>query len=255
MCSSTLVYTEKGPVLFDCGGGTTVNLLKAGIDLWGINYLFFTHHHYDHNADYGLFHQARWDLGGGKAGKLSVYGPEGTERITELLFGAEGVYANDIIVRTKWHASLWAYQDVGGELPRALPEVKAEDLFPEAVLDADGFTVTTGLGVHAQPWIDSLAYRIESGGESVVITGDTAFSSTVVHLAKGADMLVGWVGSPIESAHSAAEIAAAAGVKKLVISHLGRPGNEREAKLEADAKRLFAGPVIMAEDLMEIPVH
>src|SRR5918911_2411804 len=92
MCSSTLVYVANQQLLFDCGPGTTVNVLKGELNPWDTNYLFFTHHHYDHDADYGSFHLVRWDLGAGRAGKLMVYGPEGTEHATQLLFGPDGVF-------------------------------------------------------------------------------------------------------------------------------------------------------------------
>lgn len=252
MCSSTLVHVGDKRLLFDCGPGTVVNLLKGGLEPWSIDYLFFTHHHYDHDSDYGTFHLVRWDQGVGRAARLNVYGPSPTERQTELLFGPEGVFGKDIEARTKWHGHLWAYQDTGGKLPRKPPEIEAHDISPEETLQFDGFTVTTALGVHAQPWLESVAYRVDSSEGSVVITGDTTLTPTITYLSKDADVLVGWTSTPIEHAYSAAEIAAAAGVKKLVISHLGL--DDWNAEVEANAKKVFAGPVIMAEDLMEIPV-
>ena len=252
MCSSTIVDMGEYKALFDCGPGTVVNLLKGDLEPWGIDYLFFTHHHYDHYSDYASFHLVRWDQGVGRAGKLNVYGPSPTEQHTELLFGPEGVLGNDIAARTKWHGHLWAYEDTGGKLPRRPPEIEAHDLLPEMTIEFDGFSVTTGLGVHAQPWVDSLAYRVDSDEGSVVITGDTAKAPTLVHLAKDVDVLVGWTSTPIEHAYSAAEIAEEAGAKKLVISHVG--ADNWNAEIEKNAKEAFSGPVIMAEDLMEITV-
>lgn len=254
-CTSTLIYVANQALLFDCGGGTTINLLRSQIKPWDINALFFTHHHYDHNADYGLFVLARWDLAAGAAKKLQVYGPEGTVRITELLFGPDGVFGRDIDARTKWHGHLWAYQDIGGKLPRQPVEVEARELTPELTLEFDGFKITTALAVHAQPWLDSLAYRIDSDEGSVVITGDTTYAPTVVHLARGADMMVGWESTPIEPFWSCAQMAAAANVKKLVIHHLGYPSTDDRAKrMLTAARETFSGEVIMSEDLMEIQV-
>lgn len=252
MCSSTLLYVGGERLLFDCGPGTTVNLLKGELEPWEINYLFFTHHHYDHDADYGTFHLVRWDQGAGRAAKLNVFGPELTEHQTALLFGPDGVFERDIAARTKWHGHLWAYEDVGGKLPRTPPEVEARDIYPEQTLEFENFKITTGLAVHAQPWIDSICYRVDSDEGSVVITGDTTNDPTVRHLAQGADVLVGWTSTPIENYYSAAELAADAGVKKVVISHLGLP--EWNEEIESAAQKVFDGTVIVAEDLKRVSV-
>ena len=39
-------------LMFDCGPAATWKLVKAGIFPTKVDYLFFTHHHFDHDVDY-----------------------------------------------------------------------------------------------------------------------------------------------------------------------------------------------------------
>ena len=253
ICSSTVVFVAHDAMLFDCGSGTTVNLMKAQISPWDIDHLFFTHHHYDHDVDYPTFFLTRWDLGAGTAAKLHVYGPEGTERMTDVLFGAGGIYARDIEARLKWSGSLRAYQSIGGKLPRKPPEVEAHDLLPEVTFERNGWKITTGLALHAQPWLDSLAYRIDTGEGTVVIAGDTYYSRTVEDLAADADVLV--LSAMNQPSRGIARLATDARVKKLVLTHFGYPASDPQAlQLEQDVRQIFKGEVVMAEDLMEVQV-
>ena len=112
---------------------------------------------------------------------------------------------------------------------------------------------------------------------ALVISGDTARSDALVHLAQGADVLVHealWVpavdqivGSVanastlkkhIIASHTAAEdcgrVAEAAGVKMLVLSHLVPPDNPMitdQMWIDA-ASKYFRGRVVVGKDLMEI---
>ena len=42
-------------LMFDCGPAATHKLVKAGLFPTQIDYLFFTHHHFDHDIDYPCF--------------------------------------------------------------------------------------------------------------------------------------------------------------------------------------------------------
>ena len=82
-------------MLFDCGPAATLKLARAGFAPGQIDRLFFTHHHFDHNADYAAFAIARWD-GADLIPDLRVYGPWPTAEVTERLFGESGAFAFDI---------------------------------------------------------------------------------------------------------------------------------------------------------------
>ena len=57
-------------LMFDCGPAATHKLVKVGIVPTRVDYLFFTHHHFDHDVDYPCFLLCRWDQ---SVGKENVY--------------------------------------------------------------------------------------------------------------------------------------------------------------------------------------
>ena len=54
----------------------------------------------------------------------------------------------------------------------------------------DNWKVTSALAQHVQPYLDSLAYRVDTPDGSVIFTGDTEPCETVLKLARDADMMV-----------------------------------------------------------------
>ncbi len=79
----------------------------------------------------------------------------------------------------------------GGTLPRrpALV-VDAQDIEADARIEGSDWEAHAASASHVQPFLDPLAYRIETGGGSIVITGDTEPCDAVVELAQGATALV-----------------------------------------------------------------
>ena len=53
--SSYVVQVGDEKLLFDCGPATTWKLARAGISTTEIDNVFFTHHHFDHDADFPTF--------------------------------------------------------------------------------------------------------------------------------------------------------------------------------------------------------
>ena len=58
--SSYVVNVAGEYLMFDCGPAATHKLVKAGLWPTQIDYLFFTHHHFDHDVDYPCFLLCRW---------------------------------------------------------------------------------------------------------------------------------------------------------------------------------------------------
>lgn len=264
--TAQLVEVGSDRLLIDCGPGCTHRLKKANIELQSIRFLFMTHHHYDHIADYALFTLMRWDHSRDPQ-PLHVFGPPGTERITRALFGPGGAFDPDITARTQHPMSQQIFAMRGGTLPRPRLEVRARDVGHGLVHEAPGWRVLAGPARHAQPFLECYAYRIETPERTVVYTGDTGRCPELTTFARGADTLIVMCCFPDEVIERsgmaenvggptlAGQVAAAAGVRKLVLTHpqseqIDNPAGMAEAV--AIAGRYFAGEIVFGQDLMEI---
>jgi len=138
-------------------------------------------------------------------------------------------------------------------------KMEVEELTPGQVVQLGDAAVKNALAKHNVP---ALCFRIETSQEAVTISGDTEFSDEVINLAKGSQVLVHECPFPVHMGaipgHTTAEevgrVAAEAGVRNLVLTHLFEEvvGHEREMK-EAIATH-FTGVVLMGQDLMRISV-
>ena len=50
--SAYVLDIEGEKIMFDCGPATTHKLVQSGLWPLDIDYIFFTHHHFDHYIDY-----------------------------------------------------------------------------------------------------------------------------------------------------------------------------------------------------------
>lgn len=267
--SSYVIDIGGEKLLFDCGPATTWKLIKAGICPTEINSVFFTHHHFDHDADFPTFILTRWDQMVPKDRLLKVYGPTMTEEFTRGIIDEDiGLFAHDWKARIGHPASQVTYLDRGGILPRSKPLVSATNKGPGLITAGESWQVTAAEAEHVQPFLDSLAYRIDTDEGSVVVTGDTAPCESINKLSKGADvlMMMCWdshdkmEGTEHERASSsiksASETAAEANVKKLVMVHIGSRLGTPEMKIMRDieASNVWDGDIVWGEELMKIPL-
>lgn len=264
--SSYVVQVGNEYLMFDCGPATTYKLVRAGLFPTQIDYLFFTHHHFDHDVDYPCFLLTRWDQSIGRENQLQVYGPTLTERLTEGILGENGVFAHDWKARVNHPMSLEVYRRRGGTLPRKPPSVLAKDIGPGKVCSGGDWEVTAAPVEHAQPWLDSLAYRLDTSEGSVVVSGDTRPCKSLTDLAKGADLLIMMCvrdqatmdGNPLGDAMTgstgAARVAQEAGVKKLVLVHQGHElaCHGPMEKALGEMAEFYKGTIIWGEELMEV---
>lgn len=172
--SSTLLLINGTPYVVDLGYGTPRQLLSAGVPLQTLRYLFITHHHSDHNMDYGPTLYDAWIAG--LPGRLDAYGPPGLEAMTRAFFDYMRFDIDTRIV------------DEGRPDPRQ--RVFAHDFDgPGVVLQNADVKVTAARVLHP-PIKDAYAFRFDTRDRSVVISGDTAYSPALIELARGADVLV-----------------------------------------------------------------
>jgi ribonuclease Z len=266
--SAYLLDVAGRSLLVDCGPATTYKLARAERSAAEISLLLFTHHHFDHNADYPCFVLTRWDQDVTQT-PLRVFGPPPTSDLTRRLFAApDGAWVCDWNARVEHPGSQRVFANRGGTLPRNPPRVEAVDIDAAFVLEEDGFSVRAADTVHAQPFLESVAYRIDSEGASIVFSGDTEPIDGVIELARGADMLIcmcwdtdaameeeglsrGMTGTP-----SAAALAAQAGVRTVVLTHIGPHLDSPSVRAEAlrEATAVFDGLIVFGEELMTLEV-
>lgn len=268
MSAGYLVETGERKMLFDFGPGAYHRMLEAGVRPVEITDVFFTHLHYDHCLDYVRLLMTRWDQGAGRIPELRVYGPAYTARMTEAIIGEGGLFAPDLAARTELRMSQDVFVARGGTLPRQKPcpvvrELKSGDLVEEA-----GFRVQARSVIHAQPYLECFAYRLEADGQSFAYSGDAGPCKAMEQLAHQCDVLVHMCHFISGTALSAemnklnmghlelARLGQAAQVRNLVISHVTEqmdvPG-VRE-RLIADMSAIYTGNLFFGEDLMQIPV-
>ncbi len=267
--TSYVLQLDQDYLMFDCGPAATYKLVKAGLFPTQIDYLFFTHHHFDHNADYPCFLLCRWDQSTGKERRLQVRGPQPTAWITERLIGQDGAFSHDWKARVGAPVSQSVHKNRGGSLPRPKPSVDVRDVGPGTVATHKGWTVTAAHAQHVEPWLESLAFRVDSDDGSIMFAGDTSPCEPVTRLARGVDVLVANCWDLQETMADngeapgqtgtldAAKMAQDAGAGKLILTHTGAHLCEPDSREKAmrDIARIYQGETIFAEELISLDLR
>ena len=256
-----VILSNNVAYVIDCGDGVARQLVIAGVPLTTLRHIFITHHHSDHNADYGNVIWLAWTAG--LSTRVDTWGPPPLENMTKLFFEMN---ASDIDTRISNE----------GRTPIA-PLVHVHEIRDAGDVMSDGNVSVTAALVDHPPVVPAFGYRFDARDRSIVISGDTAPSDNLIKLAQGADVLVHdaldmpgvdrlVAGVPnattlkqsIMSHHTTAEdagrVAQAAGVKTLVLSHFVPPDDPTMTdQIWIDAARThFRGQVIVGKDLLEI---
>jgi ribonuclease BN (tRNA processing enzyme) len=246
---------EGDAILLDCGPGSLERVLTSGLSLPHIKGVLFSHLHMDHVQGFPeLLAQMVFPFGA----LPFVYGPSGTKRYIEA-----AVSLTNIVSRLPGKAP-------GTPFSLAIEELASGD--ERELLQWHARVVEVP---HAGD-VTALAVRLTLGDRIIVYSGDTQpVPEIMVPLAERADVLIHecysetgierWVAhmrpagaTAIREAFAAthsevgrvAEIAAAAGVRTLALTHLN-PG-EQEHELLAVASQHFTGKVVIAQDRLTI---
>jgi ribonuclease Z len=265
--SGYLIEIGTDLIVWDHGPGAHHRLIESGHRSIDVTHAVFTHLHYDHCMDYGRLVLQRWDQGAGRIPDLQVYGPTPIARMTDQLFGENGIYAGDIAARTTHRSSLDVFEARGGKLPRLRPAPRVTEIHTGSVIDGNGWKITVAHAQHAQPYLECVALRLDTAEGSICYTGDSGgIADSVVQLAKGCDLLIAmnhfFSGSEPTPAFRAAtgnhrdnaQIARRAGAKTLVLTHLteqiDKPGIREQ--IVHEIQEIYDGTVIWGEDLMKL---
>lgn len=260
--------------LVDAGDGAAEQLAKADIGLGRVKAVLFSHLHFDHTA--GLFGiiSLRWQTS--ITSPLTIYGPPGTRVLVDGILAAMGP-----AVRAGY-----AYP---GEPHRPFdPGIRVVEIRDGATFDLGAAHVTAAKNTHytfakgsaEDRAFESLAFRFDLPDRAIAYTGDTGPSAAVEKLAHGVDLLVSemidfdrtvaeiratspnmppaamnGIQTHLREHHvtpqQLGEMAAAAGAKSVVITHLSAPdvdGRTTTEYLRGIGKH-YSGAVIVARDL------
>jgi len=272
--------------LFDAGEATQHQIMHTPLKLNKLEAVYITHLHGDHLYGLpGLLSSRSFD---GGVTPVRLYGPVGLKQFIETIFdvsatrldyeliiyeltGDEGIIFEDECFRVEV-ASLehrvvsFGYRITEHDQPGKLLVHKLKELgIPSGPLYGkvkQGHAITTPSGVVVNPEdVTGPAYR----GRIITVLGDTMPCENALSLAMGADLLVheatfaaGMEEKAHEYGHStsaeAAETAAKAGVKQLVMTHFsGRYSNEDLSQLEAEAAVHFPN-VRAATDFLHLEI-
>src|SRR5689334_15791024 len=81
---SQVIVVNNAAYVVDCGNGVAFQLVRAGLPLSAVRHIFITHHHSDHNADYGNLLLLAWVSG--LQNRVDTWGPPPLARMTSLFF-------------------------------------------------------------------------------------------------------------------------------------------------------------------------
>ena len=223
-----------------------------------IDYLFITHHHYDHICDLGEVLMSAWHNGRQKP--IQIYGPKGTEALITSLFTT--IFVHDIRFA----------QFIHPEEPHPLELIRVKDIASGWQLELENLKLSTAAINHGNslgiPDWHCLAYKLETPLSTLVIAGDAAYSDDLAHFCLASETLLISCYLAKEELFSKAfrqsakhviiasdqvgKLATHAGVRRLILTHFRPKTTELMHSLVRAVKADFSGELIIAEDLLTL---
>jgi ribonuclease BN (tRNA processing enzyme) len=154
------------PVLLDCGATSLTALKRCGLDPGEVSAVFVSHLHGDHFG--GLPFLVLDGQFSGRADPLTVVGPPGTA--ARLDAAMECLFPGSAAARRRF-------------------AVRVNELAPGATVQAAGIEATAWAADHPSG-SPALCLRLAMAGKVIGYTGDTAWTSSLLQVAAGADLLI-----------------------------------------------------------------
>jgi ribonuclease BN (tRNA processing enzyme) len=182
---ATAIIVNGQSYLVDFGAGVVRRAAAAqqkgiaALNPINITHAFVTHLHSDHTVGYPDLIFTPWVIG--RKVPLEVYGPPGIKAMTDHVLAA---WADDIDIRNE-------------PIERDLPEhsadgyrVNAHEVSP-GVVYKDGNVTVTAFNVNHGEWgARAFGYRFQTADRTVVISGDSSPSDSIVEQCNGCDVLI-----------------------------------------------------------------
>lgn len=277
------VHREGEMLLFDCGEGTQRQMMRYGVG-FSFRDIFISHYHADHIL--GIIGLIRTLGLQDRKDPIVLYGPRGAKRILGGLIGV-GVERNKFPVEIQEVAP-------GDRLKRGeydlavFPTDHRPDTVGYALVEHDRLgrfdpDRARALGIPEGPLWGKIhrgrPVTLEDGrtidpgvlvgparpGRTLVYAGDTRPCQAVADAAAGADLLIheatfgeDEAARAVETGHSTAReaglIARAAGVRRLLLTHISARYSREAPELLADARAVFAEAEIARDGLtVDVP--
>lgn len=252
MGPATAIIVGSRVFMFDAGVGITRRMTGAKLPMLGVTALFFTHLHSDHTLGYPDLIFTTWIQG--RRRPLEAYGPHGLSAMTTHIIAA---WQEDINVRTTG-------------LEHGIPNgyaVNVHEITPGVVYDSGGVKITA-IPVPHGSWKEAYGYRIDTPTRSIVISGDTRYSTALEQASRGVDVLIHEVHPESGTApprdnpdwpkymrefHTSdvelGKLAAAAQPKLLILYHFGAHGTADAQVTSTIRQQGFTGRVVVGKDL------
>lgn len=274
-----LVFADGQPVVvMDLGSGTFKSLAMSGAHIGQLNTVLLSHMHIDHVSEVpgvikGIYFDGQLQ-GLRHTAPIQIYGPEGdtsgnfpsTSEYIDAMFAQD---TGDFRYLRKFVGGVDGSPQIIGafgydahNLSAAWQDEPDINTIAGPVVDGEQVVIKEVAIDHFEA--PAVAYRIEYKGHSIVYTGDThSTSDNIQRLAQGADVLIYDTSildnappsfSPFAKRHTTpmriGEVAAAAGVKTLVLSHLTPISEPNIDAIKDEIKAQgFSGKIKVAKDL------
>jgi ribonuclease BN (tRNA processing enzyme) len=228
-----VLSSGEATVLIDSGSGVLRRMLEVEMTYRDVDLLLYTHLHPDHIADLVPFLFACKYADHPREKDLLCFGGPGFEDYFEQIKKIHGRW----IEPRSYHLNV---EEVSSK-PLSLRDL----------------TIFSKPMPHTP---QSVGYRIELGdGKSIALSGDTDYSRIVADLADGVDLLVLECSFPegrkVEGhliPSLAGRIASESHCKRLLLTHLYPVCDQVD--IVKQCRDIFAGEIILAEDLMRIEI-
>jgi ribonuclease BN (tRNA processing enzyme) len=271
---ANLLIVEGKPWIVDCGDGAMDRLAAAGFTPSQVDVAFISHLHVDHIGGLSALIGLRWF--GGARNVLTVYGPPGTDALVAGI-------VQSLVPSARIGLGVGKPGATPAQMTRAIivkdgADLKVSGVRVRAVRNSH---FDTSPGHPDEDGSQSLSYRFDYQGRGIGYTGDTGPSDAVARLEHGVGLLVSEVidlsamvasirkipepalSSTMKSSiiehfqtqhltpREAGKIAASAGARRLVLTHLAVQGTTDAVapKLISEAHETFKGEVVVAHDL------
>ena len=201
-----------------------------------------------------------------------MLGPKGTKDVVEKVVASVAI---DESYRIAHHGDKWS---------KLAMQASVQEFDPGVIFEEDGLTIIM-FNVNHEPIAPAVGYRFDYEGKSIVVSGDTMKSDSLIAAAKDCDLLIhealnasafdrilpmlkrsrprqAEMLEDMMTHHTptleVAEIAKEANVKKVVLTHLVpsiAPEDGAELSFVRGMSDIYAGPIVVGRDNMVLTVE